>query len=287
MSIVTQAMVVNLQIGVWMGYRLDKEASRELTDEKNAEADAARVNTHLIPKDKLKPIVSASGAVRSHFYDKTLPWQDNGNRLLTRKLYMKFIEEHQRLVTAFTEAVDQFLARDYLVAQEKARFRMGELFKPDVYPSAEALRRRFYVNLDIDAVTTAGDFRVEMDQNTIDEVREGMEQAMGARIGRAMQDVWARLNTTLGHFAEKMAGDGIFRNTTLTNLEELVQVLPDLNITNDPELERIRLEIADKIIGFDAQDLRKDKLVRDRAATEASKIVEEMAGFLNAFGGDK
>jgi hypothetical protein len=91
MSITKNAMVLNLQIGIWQGHRLDKEASRKVTEEANANADAARVNKHLVPKDALKAITAASTAVRAHFYSKTLPWKDNGDRLLTRLLFCDFI----------------------------------------------------------------------------------------------------------------------------------------------------------------------------------------------------
>ena len=285
MSIIKNTMVVNLQIGVWMGYRLDKEASHELTSDKGAEADAARVNTHLVPKEALKPVVAAASAVRNHFYAKTLPWKDNGDRLLTRLLYQPFMQEHGRLVDAFRDACDHFMEHTYPAAQEQAAFRMGALFKPDAYPVAESLRRRFYVALDVDAVTEAGDFRVEMEKHTLDALQAGMEQAMQTRIGRAMQDVWSRLNTTLGHFAQKMDSDGVFRDTTVRNLEELVEILPAMNIMNDPDLERIRQDIKATIIGFEAKDLRKDAHVRNIAATEAKRIMDDMSGFMNAFGG--
>lgn len=287
MSITKNTMVVNLQIGVWMGYRLDKEASQELTDHKGADADAARVNTHLVPKEALKPIVTAASAVRNHFYAKTLPWKDNGDRLLVRLLYMPFMVEHDRLVGEFRNARDHFLDTAYLAAQDQAAFRMGALFKPDVYPSVESLRRRFYVALDVDAVTEAGDFRVEMEQTMLDVLQQGMETTMQNRIGRAMQDVWSRLGATLGHFAEKMGSDGVFRDTTVRNLEELVDILPALNIMNDPALERIRQDIKDTIVGFEAKDLRKDNRVRTIAATEAKRIMEDMSGFMNAFGAGK
>jgi hypothetical protein len=38
MSIATKAMVLNLQIGIWQGYRLDKEASRKVVEDASADA---------------------------------------------------------------------------------------------------------------------------------------------------------------------------------------------------------------------------------------------------------
>lgn len=284
MSIANECMIANLQIGIWMGYRLDKSASLMLTERAHAAQDAARVNKHLVPKEALKPVVSAANAVRTHFYDKTLPWKDNGDRVLTRKMYTTFIQRHEELVRGFNDTVEHFLSKDYGVARERAAFRMGELFDADDYPSVFELQRRFYVNLDIDSVTEAGDFRVQMDQTHLAEVRKNIERATHERLGRAMNDVWQRLAETLGHFADKMSSDEIFRDSTVRNLEEIVELLPDLNILNDANLEKIRQDIASSLVGYHPKDLRKSPEVRTVAATEAKRIMDNMRGFMQAFG---
>ena len=286
MSIVNECMVVNLQIGVWQGYRLDKEASREVTQQAGAASDAARVNKHLVPKETLKPIITSQGDIRLHFYANTLPWKDNGDRLLPRRRYMTFIQEHGALVDKFRAAVEEFVSTTYLTARDQAEFRMGELFKADDYPPAERLRSRFYARLDIDPVTEAGDFRVQLSQDAADSIRSDMERAMQERVSRAIGDVWMRLADTLQHFATKMADeDAVFRDSTVHNLREILGVLPDLNFINDPNLERIRGEIEEAIDGLDPKTLRTDKVERKRAAAETARIMEDMKGFMTAFGG--
>jgi hypothetical protein len=288
MSIVKNAMVTNLQIGIWQGYRLDKEASQKVTKDANADGDAARVNKHLVPKEALKPVVAAAGAVRTHFYAKTLPWKDNGDRLLSRLMFAPFIEEHERLVGEFKDAVDTFLTTSYPSARDQAEFRMGELFKADDYPSADSLKRRFYINMDIDAVTEAGDFRVEMEQHQLDEVRQSMEAAMQARLNRAMHDVWERMRDVVGHFAKKMGSGEVFRDSTVNNIRELIDLLPGLNVTGDPDLTRIGDEVKALANGYDPKDLRKNQGARSQAAKEADEIMARMGGFMAAFaGGDE
>ena len=285
MSISTKAMVLNLQVGVWSGQRLDKEATRKVTEDNNAESDAARVNKHLIPKPAFKDITATGTAVRAHFYDNTLPWKDNGDRLLTRNMYREFIERHEALAKDFDNAVDRFLMRDYPSAVEQAGFRMGDLFDITDYPSPAGLRHKFYINLDIDAVTESGDFRVQMDKDELDGVRATMEKAMEQRIAGAMLSVWERLAKVVTHFAEKMGDeDKIFRNSTVTNLEALVELLPGLNVLDDPDLEKIRLDIKRTLCGYSPDDLRKDSAVRTAAADEAKAIMETMQGFMTAFG---
>lgn len=284
MSIVNECMVVNLRINMWTGHRLDKEASKSVTENAGAAEDAARVNKHLIPKEVLQPIGSAASALRNHFYDNTLPWKDNGDRLLTRKAFTRFIEEHEKLAKEFNEEVRKFIDVNYYAARQKAEFRMGAMFKPSDYPMAEELRGKFSATLDIDAVTTANDFRVQMSAPMQDKIREDIEDKMKERLGKAMQSVWTRLADTLGHFAERMAGDGVFREATVKNLEEIVEILPELNVLNDPDLDRIANEIRSTIVGYDVKDLRKNPEVRSIAASEAKRIMDDMKGFMTAFG---
>jgi muconolactone delta-isomerase len=278
-------MTVNIQIGVWTGHRLDKAASQKVTAEASAASDAARVNKHLIPKDALKALSSTASAIRMHFYEKTLPWKDNGDRLLPRALYFDFMAEHNRLEQEFTTARDQFVDVIYPSAREQAAFRMGELFKADDYPMPSSLREKFYINLDIDAVTVAQDFRVDMDANTVAQIQADMTATLQARMHRAMQDVWTRLAETVGHFAEKMSTDAIFRDSTVKHLDELIAVLPGLNILNDPELEQMRQEIEGTLTGFRAADLRKDPALRKSVGDDAKAIMARMNGFMAAMGG--
>lgn len=285
MSICENAMVLNLQIGLWTGHRLDKDATRRVVDDANAEDDAARVNKHLIPKSAMKDIVSAAGAVRTHLYEKTLPWKDNGDRLLTRALYMDFIAEHSQLVDEFRFSVDRFLRAGYPEAVEQASFRMGTLFKADDYPTPAALRSKFYVNLDIDAVTTAGDFRVAMDEEQIDNIRQDMEEALQKRLNTAMADVWERIAKAVGRFHERTSNkDGRFHSTVVDNLRELVDILPGLNVLNDPDIASIGDQIKRDLYGYDSDDIRKDEEVRFEAAEAAKAIMSKMEGYMRAFG---
>ena len=288
-ALTERAMVANLRISQWKGYRLDKEASRKVTSDNGADADAARVNKHLVPKELLAPVETAANCVRAHFYDNSLPWRDNGDRLITRKLYASFIEVHEKLVAEFNDAVTKFLDDDYPVAIAKAEFRMGDLFKRDDYPHVNELRHRFRIGLDFDAVTTSNDFRVQIDQEHVDRVKASMEAAAEARVQTAMQDVWKRMADTVGYFHTRMADPkAVFRDSTISNITDLLDRVPGLNVLDDPDIEAVRKHIADSLGGIEADEIRKDPELREELAGEAKQIVDKMEGFMRAFGaGDK
>jgi len=284
-TLTRKAMVANLSIGIWQGYRLDKDASRKVTEDAGAAIDAARVNKHLVPKEALAAIVTAQNTIRTHFYANTLPWRDNGDRLMTRKLFIDFMPKHAELVQTFEAEVAKFLDEDYPSAIAKAEFRMGAMFKRDDYPAVSELRRKFYANLDIDAISTAGDFRVEIDEAHAAKVRATMEASLEARMQAAAGDVWKRMLSTTQYFAERMADPkAVFRDTTVTNITEMLDLVPGLNVLDDPDIEKVRQEIAKALGGIDAKEIRKDPELRQELAGEAKAIVDRCAGFMRAFG---
>lgn len=286
MSIVRDALVVNLAIGQWVGQRLDKGASRKVTEDAGADADAARVNKHLVPKETLLPIQQAATAVRNHYYSKTLPWRDNGDRLLTRKMFTIFMDEHGPMKEKWQAEVDTFLATTYPSAVARAEFRMGELFNADDYPSVDQLRTRFHITLDLDAVTDAKDFRVKLEDEQLDEVRTQMEDAMRSRLQKAVGDIWTRLGDTLEHFQRTMADPAkVFRDSTVENLKEIVEMLPNLNVLDDPHLNELGVAITKNLLGWEAKDLRKQPEARAQVASAAAGILESFSQYAEMFAG--
>lgn len=280
-----RAMTMNLSIGIWQGYRLDKDASAKVTSNAGASADAARVNKHLIPKEDLAPLVTSSNAIRTHFYANTLPWRDNGDRLMPRKQFLEFIPAHEKLVAEFEAEVGKFLDERYPIAIERAEFRMGDMFKRDDYPHASELRRKFYAQLDIDAISTAEDFRVQIDQEHTDKIKATMSAAIEQRLAAATGDVWKRMAETVEYFRARMADPkAVFRDTTVTNIGDMLDLIPGLNVMDDPNIEMVRGLIAKAFGQVDAKDIRKDPAHRAQLASEAQSVMDKMAGFMKAFG---
>jgi hypothetical protein len=62
----------------------------------------------------------------------------------------------------------------------------------------------------------------------------------------------------------------------VTNILDLVELLPRLNVTGDPELNRFAEEARQKLCTYTAHDLKKHELLRVVTATEAAGIVSRM-----------
>lgn len=285
MSIANSCMLVNLRIGAWSGRRLDKAISREVVQQKHADEDALRVNKHLVPKETLAPSVTAANALRAHFYAKTLPWADQGARVITRVGYRPFLDEHERLVAAFNDTISQLVNRDYPSALAKSEFRMGEAFDPNDYPSAEELWDKFYVKLEIDPIPQAQDFRVGVSKQEAAAIQAQIEDRLRTRVQDAARSVWGRLKDVVEHYAQTMAtADKTFKEATVRNLHELVEALPALNILEDPTLDQFAKEVRQSL-NWTAREIRDDPETRKAAAEEASRVLDRLNGMMGAFSG--
>ena len=67
-----------------------------------------------------------------------------------------------------------------------------------------------------------------------------------------------------------------FHATMVTNVFDLVELLPRLNVNGDTDLNRFAEQIKQRLCGFTAQDLKKHDLLRVATATEAAEIVSRM-----------
>lgn len=284
MSIAEQCMVVSLSLGVWEGRRLDRGAGIKLTEEAGAAQDSVRVNKLIVPKETLQPTLTKRNALRNHFTERTLPWRDNGDRILPRRMYAVFTQEHYKLRDEFDAEVRDFIGRLYPSAREQASFRMAALYNPDDYPTPEELMTRFYSRLDIDAVSEAEDFRVKLDQESVDQIKEQMGSALDERVNRAMKDLYERVGDAVTHMAEKLGDEeSIFRDSMTINLDKLIDALPALNFTNDANLRTIHARMKASLKGLDPKALRQDRDHRAEICKEAEEIMDSVRGLMNAF----
>jgi hypothetical protein len=93
-----------------------------------------------------------------------------------------------------------------------------------------------------------------------------------AQLPSAMRDVWARIGDDVGHMADKLASysvtsegkvtTGIFRDSMVENVRDLVERLPALNLTNDRKLNELYIKMRDRLCAYDAESLRLDGTLR-------------------------
>lgn len=73
-----------------------------------------------------------------------------------------------------------------------------------------------------------------------------------------------------------------FRDSIVTNLVKLVEVMPRLNVTGDPELKRLTDQVRASLL-VDPAELRKLESARVNTALEASRIAGQMSAYMAGY----
>src|SRR6202008_36854 len=125
---------------------------------------AGRYNKQLLREaERLESLRSLSGQIRQYFYNITLPWSDEGYRLLPAHFYFELTAKMRDFEQAFAQQVEEFLAV-YPSYIEQVRPELNGLFREEDYPSAEKLRNKFGVRIEVLPIPSGEDFRVTLSQ---------------------------------------------------------------------------------------------------------------------------
>lgn len=282
-GIETSAMLVELSISCWTARKLDKRVSQEVDTTNGARARAGNYNKNLMAgTQKLDNIVKFAANARAWHNANTLPWSDNGLRLLPVENFLRYKERLGELEQEYSALVQDFLT-SYPNLVDAAAFQLGNLFDRSEYPDVEDVQGKFRFRYVFSPVPTAGDWRVNIGNQARAELEEQCNTAINERVQAAMKEAWSRMHECLSHVSERLEDNGsgpdakrkVFRDSLVENAQELVEMLKVLNVTKDPELERARMLMAQTFTGLEAEDLRDSDAARRGVKAEVDAILSK------------
>jgi len=281
-QIYATCMLGKLTIKLWSGRKFDKRVTKTATDHYGADQEAGRFNKLLVKKDSVKAYQKKANEIRAWFYDNSLPWKDNGQRLI-KNTELERVKREYRQHTDELDAIVNDFALDYLNLITLARSDLNGMFNPDDYPSADELKNKFFWSFDPEPLPMVPeDFRTSLSDEQVNEIRADLEQRNAQAIKDAMKDAWERLYVAIAKMEERLSDfDAVFRDSLINNICELCEILPRLNITEDPDLEKMRIEALDKLCSYDTDNLRKNPSYRHEAAQRAKDLKNLMSGYMS------
>jgi hypothetical protein len=158
--------------------------------------------------------------------------------------------------------------------------RSARLFGP---ATAEKLRKRFGVKLELLPIPSGNDFRVQMSAEEQARVAREIDTNVRESLTRGTEDLWRRLREVVSHMVDRLNEPASrFHATLVTNVFDIVELLPRLNVNGDAELNRFAEQARQRLCGFTAHDLKKHDLLRVAAATDAAEMVAEIDSVLRS-----
>jgi hypothetical protein len=279
--ITEKAMLAAVHISVWTAVKHDRKVSREVADQHGAHQGAGRYNKQLLHgAEKLEELRSLAGQIRQHFYKITLPWSDEGFRLLPANFYFDLMARMREFEASFDSGVDAFL-RVYPEYIDQVRPELNGLFREEDYPSPEKLRAKFGIKLEVLPIPSGADFRVHLSAEEQARVAREIDSNVRESLMRGTEDLWKRLREVVAHMVDRLnEPESRFHGSLVTNVLDLVEILPRLNVNGDADLNRFAEQIKQRLCNYSARELKKHDLLRVTTAADAANIVAEMDGVL-------
>jgi hypothetical protein len=198
--------------------------------------------------------------------------------MLPTKMVWEYGEAISKYRDEFTITRDLML-QSYDQQIELGMLRLNGLFDRDEYPTESQLKKKFRFEHVLLPIPSSKDFRLE-----VNELEKQKFETKLAEISKsAVRDVYDRIHGNLKHLKERLESTDTKRlhASMLENLSDLVDIIPKLNITNDPALDtmcdRLREEIVEQT---DIEALRSNGVERKLIASRASDILNDMRGYM-------
>ena len=280
-SISSSATLVELGISKWTGRKLDKRASADVASANYAKTGVANVHKKLLGDcAELKAIDTIVGVARTAHYSMTMPWSDTGLRLLTTKAYFRYHETMTDIQATFDDCVNTFLqAYDWEITQAQAK--LGDLFNRNDYPTTESLGNKFGFRLSYMPLPEAGDFRLDINNEAQAEMKSHYETYYTTQLNNAMNDIWQRAFKCLSNMSERLdyashESKKVFRDTLVTNVLDIVDLLSVCNVTNDSQMEAMRMKLEDTLQGVTPDALREDEFLRAETKKSVDEVIKSL-----------
>jgi hypothetical protein len=193
--------------------------------------------------------------------------------------FMDYKKQLGELEANYEALVDKFIIA-YPNLVSAAAFQLGTLFDRNEYPDENSLKKKFKFTYSFFPVPTAGDFRIDINEEAKAEIMANCNSAYQDRLNNAMREAWSRLHDCLSRMSERLTdnADGsrkIFRDSLVENGVELVTMLKHLNITQDPKLELARRELQVAIGAHDLDSLRDNSNAREAVKMRVDSILSK------------
>ena len=184
--------------------------------------------------------------------------------------------EYRRLVQLFLDA--------YSWEIQNAQLKLGALFNPDEYPTADSLTNKFRFKMNYMPLPDANDWRVTIGNETEQALRSQYEGYYAQQLQSAMGDVWKRAHDALTKMAERLdyADDTtrkVFRDSLVSNVTDIIELLGACNVTGDPVMSAAQRDLDEAMRGITPDALREDPYLRAetrRKVNEVRKTIDNL-----------
>lgn len=248
--------------------------------------DVGAFRVDRLSKAQFRPVSSAMSELRAFHREHTLKYPTPGYGLLPGRLYHEYLAGITQRIDRFDQAADELCAH-WQVIVDDAQQRLGELFDPDEYPQGETVRALIGARVRFAPLPRPENVTLRLPEDELARIRRDTEASVQEGIQGAVLDLAERIRETIEHLRERLSDPNhIFRDSLVESVREMVDMIPKLNVTDDPTINHIADQARIKLTempAFAPDTLRCDPAVRRQVHDSAAELLEGLDDYISGF----
>jgi hypothetical protein len=233
-----------------------------------------------IDRNDVRDVIRVAQNARAYHRTMTVPWGRDVYRMLPAPLIIKYTRGLKDFKREFYANIDDVVLR-WPTILANSQSRLGSAYNADDYFAAKEIKAQYDFEIHFKPVPLDDHFILEVERETLEELKDQFNVDQDKNMKEAMTNLWHRLHGVVSNMATQLenAKPTIFK-TLVTNIEDLVEILPALNLDNDPKLTTMIQTVKDELTGYTPGQLKKSKKARNNTAKTAKKIQKDMEAIM-------
>jgi len=297
MSLTNKTMLSYLKIKLLGMEQNDHKISNQVNAHLQTQFNAGVYRKCRINRKDIKMVISAAEKARATHRDLTRPWAEDGWRMLPSTLVMKYTAEMRAGKAVFEKAIRD-IENTWAIIVNKQELRLGPLFKFTDYPYVYSrdnpapgqkpyivdknpnLSKHYLYEYKMRPTPEAGHFILDLEQETIDELKLKLNDENAKNLASSKIELWKRLFEPVKNMADICSNDKKIFKTLISNVKKQLDLLKDLNVTDDADLNKMIADVKYHLTGFTPGQIRGDKRLKKQLGQTAHTLSTTMEGYM-------
>ena len=281
-----KAMLVFFSASVYTGKKKDNRGNKAVSDKFGNDESIGNFTKRILPKEKTDKIQKFVSNWRNQvLYKYSTPWLHKGETMVPVANYNILMDKEREAKVTFEEYVNEFIA-EYSENKRNQEKLLNGLYQETDYLSEYKLKKKFSWNIDFYPIPDSGNLLIDIVESSFKDISSNMDKMVQIGIQNSLSSTWKKVFDAVKALSDKLKENRtdkegndvspIFRDSLIENIRDLVNLLPSLNIINDPALEQARIDLENDLSGIDPDDLRESKETRHEIVQKADKILSDI-----------
>tara|TARA_E500000331_G_scaffold357153_1_gene417778 strand:- start:6797 stop:7693 length:897 start_codon:yes stop_codon:yes gene_type:complete len=279
----SRAMIVRLSGSKWTARKKDKKATNKILNDNNAVFGAATVTKSVLEGcSQLKAVELQYSLCHRECLRLTQPFDDEW-RMLGVEMFPEFNHIMSGHISKYYTNVDEFCDA-YQFERFEAQHRLGDLYNEEDYPDVETVRAKFGMRIKYLPMPDTGHWALDMSNDMAGEIIDHFNVQMREREQENLRSIFEQAHKYLSNMSKQMAefdnkDKPKLYDTLVTNITDLATMMKKCNPYNDPDMERMYIEMMEAMRGVSKEGLRTSSDLRAKTKVAVDDIIKGLPSF--------